>query len=48
MPETQVVENPVYNADGSVASFDIDPDAGFIDNATIKQREIQLGLRIVF
>ncbi len=48
LPETQVVENPVYNADGSVASFDIDPDAGFIDNATIKQREIQLGLRIVF
>ena len=48
LPETQVVENPVYNADGSVASFDFDPDAGFIDNATTKQREVQFGLRIAF
>jgi hypothetical protein len=48
LPETQVVENPAYNADGSVASFDIDPQAGFIDSATTKQREIQLGLRIAF
>jgi hypothetical protein len=48
LPSTQAVEDPVYNPDGSVASFDIDPDAGFIDDTTTKQREIQFGLRIAF
>ena len=48
LPSTQVVENPVFNPDGSVASFDIDAEAGFIEDATTKQREIQFGLRIAF
>ena len=48
LPETETLRNPVYNTDGSVASFSIDPDAGFIDNTTTKQREIQFGLRITF
>ena len=43
-----VNENVTYNPDGSVASFDINPDAGFIDKTTTKQREIQFGLRIAF
>ena len=47
-PEMEAVQDPVFNPDGSVASFDLNPEAGFIDNTVTKQREVQFGLRIAF